>query len=52
MVAALPPIPDDTFIGNIATDMADVMLSIADELAPRSKRPRGVGARGPGWNPR
>ena len=29
MVDALPPTPDDTFIGGIATDMADVMLSTA-----------------------
>ena len=51
MVYALPPLPDGTCIGDIATDMADVMLSIAAELLPRSKRPRGaqVGARGPVW---
>ena len=53
MVAALPPIPDDTCTSNIATDMADVMLSTAAELVPRSKRPRGaqgrVGAWGPVW---
>ena len=42
MVAALPPIPDGPYISDIATDMADVMLSTAAELAPRSKRPRGV----------
>ena len=36
---ALPPIPDDTCISDIATDMADVMLSTAAELVPRSKRP-------------
>ena len=42
MVAALPPIADGTCISDIATDMADVMLSIAAELAPRSKRPRGA----------
>ena len=42
MVGALPPIPDGTCIGDIATDMADVMLSTAAELVPRSKRPRGA----------
>ena len=42
MVDALPPIPDGTCIGDIATDMADVMLSNAAELVPRSKRPRGA----------
>ena len=42
MVDALPPFPDGTFIGDIATDMADVMLSTAVELVPRSKRPRGA----------
>ena len=40
MVAALPPIPNGTFISDIDTDMADVMLSTATELAPRFKRPR------------
>ena len=40
MVDALPPIPDGTCIGDIATDMADVILSTAAELVPRSKRPR------------
>ena len=39
---ALPPIPDGTCISDIATDMADVMLSVAAELVPRSKRPRGA----------
>ena len=35
--------PDGTCsIGDIATDMADVMLSTAAKLAPRSKRPRGA----------
>ena len=50
MSAALPHIPDGTCILDIATDMADVMLSPAAELAPRSVRParstgfvRGVG---------
>ena len=42
MVDALPPIPEGTCISDIATDMADVMLSTADELVPRSKRPRGA----------
>ena len=42
MVDALPPIPDGTCIGDIATDMADVMLSSAAELVPRSKRPLGA----------
>ena len=42
MVDALPPIPDGTCIGDIATDMADVMLSTAAEVVPRSKRPRGA----------
>ena len=42
MVDALPPTPDGTCIGDIATDMADVMLSTAVELVPRSKRPRGA----------
>ena len=42
MVDALPPIPDGTCIGGIATDMADVMLSTAAELVPRSRRPRGA----------
>ena len=42
MVDALPPIPDGTRIGDIATDMADIMLSTATELVPRSKRPRGA----------
>ena len=42
MLDALPPIPDDTCISDIATDTADVMLSTAAELVPRSKRPRGA----------
>ena len=42
MIDALPPIPDGTCIGDITTDMADVMLSTAVELVPRSKRPRGA----------
>ena len=33
-------IPDGTCISDIATDMADVMLSIEPEMVPRSKRPR------------
>ena len=50
MVDALPPIPNGTCISDIATDMADVMLSTAAELVPRSKRPRGAqgGCAGPG----
>ena len=39
--AALPPTPKSTCIGDIAADMADVMRSIATELAPPPKRPRG-----------
>ena len=42
IVDALAPIPDGTCIGDIATDMADVMLSTAVELVPHSKRPRGA----------
>ena len=42
MVATLPPIPDGTCISDVATDMVDVMFSIAAELVPRSKRPRGA----------
>ena len=42
MVDALPPVSDGTCIGDIATDTADVMLSTAAELVPRSKRPRGA----------
>ena len=43
MVDALPPIPDGTcIISDIATDMAEVILSTAAELVPRSKRPRGA----------
>ena len=40
MIAALPPIPDGTYISDVTTDMTDVMLSTAAELAPRLKRPR------------
>ena len=40
-VAALPSIPDGICISDIATDVADVMVSNAAELVPRSKRPRG-----------
>ena len=39
---ALPPIPDGTCISDIATDMAEVMLSTAADLVPRSKRPSGA----------
>ena len=43
MVDALPPIPDGTCIGDIATDMANIMLfTTTAELVPRSKRPRGA----------
>ena len=42
MIDALPPIPNGTCISDIATDMADVVLSTAAELVPRSKRPRGA----------
>ena len=42
MVDALPPIPDGTCISDIATDMAEVMLSTAADLVPRSKSPRGA----------
>ena len=42
MVDPLPPIPDGTCISDIATDMADVMLSTAAKLVPCSKRPRGA----------
>ena len=42
MVDALPPIPDGICIGDIATDMADAMLSTAAESVPHSKRPRGA----------
>ena len=41
MSEALSPIPDGTSIGDIAADMADLMLSISAEIAPRFKRPRG-----------
>ena len=42
MVDALPPTPDGTCISDIATDMADAMLSTAVEFVPHSKRPRGA----------
>ena len=42
MVDALPPIPDGTCISDIATDMAKVILSTANDLVPRSKHPRGA----------
>ena len=42
MVDALPPIHDGTCISDIAADMAEVMLSTAADLVPRSKRPRGA----------
>ena len=40
--AALLTIPNGTCIRHIVADMADVMLSIAAELAPRSKHPPGA----------
>ena len=40
MIAILPPNTDGTCTSDIATDMADVMLSTAAGLAWRSKRPR------------
>ena len=51
VVAAMPPIPNGTCIGNIVTDMAHVLLSTAVELecalsAPAENR---VGARGQKW---
>ena len=42
IVDALPLIHDGSCTSDIATDMADVMLSTAAELAPRSKRRRGA----------
>ena len=45
MVNALPPIPDDTCISDIATDMVNVVLSSAAESVPRFKRQR----RAQGW---
>ena len=42
MADTLPPIPNGTCIIHIATDVADVMLSTAAKLVPRSKRPRGA----------
>ena len=42
MVDPLSPIRDGTCISDIATDMADVMLSTAAGLAPRSERSRGA----------
>ena len=42
IVDALPPIPDRIYMSDIATDMADVMLSTAVKLVPRCKRPRGA----------
>ena len=41
MSAALSPIPNGACITDIAAGMADLMLSISAEIAPRSKRPRG-----------
>ena len=42
IVAALLPISYGTCISDVATDMADVMLSTAVELATRSQRLRGA----------
>ena len=43
IVAALPPITVvGTCTSDIATNIPDVMLSTAAELAPRSRRPRGA----------
>ena len=42
IVAALPPVPDSTCISDITTDMGDVVLSTAAELASHSKCPRGA----------
>ena len=54
MIDALPPIPDGTCISDIATDMADVMLSTAAELgrALSAHAEHRVDARGPVWNER
>ena len=54
MVDALSPIPNGTCISDIAASMADVMLSTAAELLPRSKRPRGAQGwcAGPAWKVR
>ena len=41
MSAALLPIPNGTCNSDIAAEVADVMLSVSAEMAPRSKRPRG-----------
>ena len=51
MVDALPPIPDGTCIGDIATDMADVMLSTAADWyrALCAHAEHGIGARGQVW---
>ena len=45
MVAVLETIPDGTCMSYFATDMANVILSTAAELALRSKRPRGARGR-------
>ena len=42
MVAAPPPVLDDTCSSDIVTDMVDVMIFTAAKLVPRSKRPRGA----------
>ena len=38
VIVALPQIPDRTSISDIGSDLADVKLSTATELVPRSKR--------------
>ena len=42
MVDALPPIPGGTCINDIATNMANAMLSTAVESVPPLKRPNGT----------
>ena len=51
IVDALPPIPDGTCISDIATDMADVMLSTAADWyrALSAHAEHRVGARGLVW---
>ena len=51
MVNALPPTPDGTCIGDMATDMVGVMLSTAAELvrALSAHVEHRIGARDPVW---
>ena len=42
MSDARSPITDGPCISDVATDLSDVMLSTAAELAPGSRRPRGA----------